>query len=70
MNAVFAEKLGAALKEVTAAEDALGEVLREIEIAPRAEKKAISDAVSLAFERLRIARRELIELQELAAAGD
>jgi hypothetical protein len=66
MKSVFAEKLAAAIEEVTAAEKALGSVLRQIRVVPRAEKTTISEAVELAFMRLKSARRELIELQKLA----
>jgi hypothetical protein len=70
MKTVFAEKLEGAINEVMAAENALESVLRTIEFQPRAEKTTISDAVQVAFERLRVARRELIELRELAEKDD
>lgn len=70
MKKVFAEKVAAAIDEVMAAENALASLLRPIRVSARAEKMTISDAVQLAFARLKSARRELVELRKLAEKGD
>lgn len=70
MKTVFAEKLRAAVEEVTAAENTLDSVLRQIRVVPRAEKTTISEAAQLAFVRLKSARREFVELQTLIKKGD
>ncbi len=64
-------KLATALAEVTSAEKALAEVLREIRAEPRAEKTwTISKAVEDAFDRLKVAKTNLLELERLATEGD
>ena len=57
-------KIDAAKTELTAAEADLDKVLREIRMAPRAEKTAISEVVQKAFTELRAARAKLVELEE------
>lgn len=59
------EKLDIALSEVTAAENALEGVLRDLRAGVRAEKVTITLAVEGAFERLRKSRAELARLREL-----
>lgn len=59
------ERLDAALTEVTAAEQALDEVLRQLRSGARAEKVTITAAVEGAFSRLRNSRAELAKLREL-----
>ncbi len=59
------EKLDAALQEVTAAEAALEGLLRELQVAPRAEKVTVTQIVETAFRRLRTAREQLAKLHEL-----
>jgi hypothetical protein len=61
-------KIVAAKTEMTAAETDLDKVLREIRMAPRAEKTAISEVVQKAFAELRAARIKLVELEEELSA--
>lgn len=61
------EKLDAALSEVTAAEQALDAVLRDLRSGVRAEKVTITSAVEGAFVRLRNSRAALASLRELVA---
>ncbi len=69
MKNVLVEKLARALDEVGSAEKALAEVLREIRSEPRAEKTwTISKAVEDAFERLKSAKTDFIELEKLATS--
>ena len=63
---VFAEKLAVAIEEVTGAERGLASVLRKLRAAPRAEKTTISAALEEAFSRLKVARKNLVELQRLS----
>jgi hypothetical protein len=63
---VFAEKLAVAIEEVTGAEKGLASVLRKLRAAPRAEKTTISAALEEAFARLKVARKNLVELQKLS----
>jgi hypothetical protein len=62
------EKLDAALAEVTAAEKTLEGLLRDLQVAPRAEKVTITQIVETAFRRLRTAREQLAKLHELVGA--
>ena len=64
----FAKKLAAAIEEVAAAEHALAVLLRQIRVAPRAEKTTISSTVEEALSRLNLARRDLVDLQKVARA--
>jgi hypothetical protein len=58
------EKLDTAVTEVTAAEQALESVLRELRTGARAEKVKITETVERAFERLRASRIALATLRE------
>jgi hypothetical protein len=66
----FAKRLTAAISEVGAAEQDLAELLPRIRMAPRAEKTTITKAVETALTRLRLARADLLDLQELLSADD
>lgn len=57
--------LAAALQEVTAAEGALGKLLGELAVAPRAEKITVTNVIEAAFSRLRSARSELAKISDL-----
>ncbi|WP_437965023.1 hypothetical protein WMF04_35965 [Sorangium sp. So ce260] len=57
------EKITAAKQEITDAETNLEKALGEIEIAPRADKMAVSEVVQEAFTKLRAARTNLVELE-------
>lgn len=59
------DKLQAAKTEMNAAEADLEKLLREIRVAPRAEKTTMSDVVQKAFAELRSAKARLLELEEL-----
>lgn len=59
----IAEQIDAALAEVTAAEQALELVLRELRAGVRAEKVTVSEAVENAFTRLRNSRMTLSKLR-------
>ena len=61
------EKIAAAKVEMGAAEVDLEKVLREIRVAPRAEKTTMSDVVQKAFVELRSAKARLLELETLVA---
>lgn len=54
--------LETAIGEVAAAERALEELLRELSIAPRAEKVTVTPIVETAFKRLRAARAILAKV--------
>jgi hypothetical protein len=64
------DKLGAAERELGEAERALEKTLGDLGVTPRAEKKAITQVVETAFERLRSARKALSELEHLLTAPD
>ena len=71
MKELLTEKISTALAEVTSAEKALAEVLREIRAGARAEKTwTISKAVEDAFARLKVAKANLVDLERLATQGD
>ena len=59
------DKLQAAKTEMNAAEADLEKLLREIRVAPRAEKTTMSDVGQQAFAELRSAMARLLELEEL-----
>lgn len=59
------EQIDAALAEVTAAEEALEVLLRDLRAGVRAEKVTVSEAVEKAFTRLRNSRIALSSLREL-----
>ncbi|WP_437808474.1 hypothetical protein [Sorangium sp. So ce1078] len=57
------EKITAAKQEITDAETNLEKALGEIQVAPRADKMAVSEVVQEAFTKLRAARTNLVELE-------
>ena len=61
------DELDAALAEVSAAEQALDAVLRDLRSGVRAEKVTITAGVEAAFTRLRNSRESLAKLRELVA---
>jgi hypothetical protein len=63
-------KIESAKNEMSAAEDDLEVVLREIKIAPRAQKTTTSVAVEDAFKKLKAARAALGELEKIVAGED
>ncbi|HZU81657.1 MAG TPA: hypothetical protein VE987_02015 [Polyangiaceae bacterium] len=65
MNNELATRLAAAVEEVGVADQSLAQLLRELTVAPRAEKTAISDTVRDALARLKLATSNLIAVQKL-----
>ena len=61
------EKIDTAKSEVAAAETQLEQLLKEISVAPRAEKMTVSRVVEDAFSKLRAAKSDLQLLEELLA---
>lgn len=61
------EKIEDARRDLGSAEVDLEKVLREILVAPRADKKTISKVVKDAFSKLKAARVTLGELQKLVS---
>jgi hypothetical protein len=59
------EKLELAKREIEAAERALDEALRLVELVPKAQKVTISSALDQALSRLQAARQDLAELQDM-----
>jgi len=61
-------KIKDAKQVITLAEKDVEKVLREVRVAPRAEKTTITKAVHEAFVKLRAAKSSLIELEKLVKA--
>jgi hypothetical protein len=59
-------ELALARSEVEAAERALTVAMGLLEVAPRADKVSISEALEQALERLRCAQSELLSMEALA----
>lgn len=64
------EKITAAKREITDAESNLEQALAEIQVAPRADKMAVSEVVQEAFTKLRAARTNLIDLEGLVLSDE
>ncbi|WP_437679136.1 hypothetical protein [Sorangium sp. So ce131] len=64
------EKVAAAKRDITEAENDLERVLRDIQVAPRADKTTISKVVEDAFTKLRAVKANLIELEALVTTED
>lgn len=69
-NDLLLSNVLSAKSDVTAAEDALATLLRELGAMPRAEKTTISKGLEAAFEKLRAAREHLGVLEKLAGGED
>ncbi len=62
-------KLASAKAAIAQAEADLGVAIDQIRVAPRAEKVAIGDVLEHAFEKLRVAKTELADVEvEIAGA--
>lgn len=61
-------KIKDAKQVITQAEKDVEKVLREVRVAPRAEKTTIAKGVQEAFVKLRAAKTSLIELEKLVKA--
>lgn len=59
------ESIAGAMREVTAAEEELSNLLTSLSTSPRAEKVVVTQVVETAFKRLRAAREELAKAQEI-----
>ncbi|WP_437285363.1 hypothetical protein [Sorangium sp. So ce406] len=64
------EKVTAAKQEIADAESNLEQALGEIQVAPRADKMAVSEVVKEAFTKLKAARTNLTELEGLVLADE
>ncbi|KYF51415.1 hypothetical protein BE08_32235 [Sorangium cellulosum] len=64
------EKVTAAKQEIADAESNLERALREIQVAPRADKTTVSEVVQAAFTKLRAARTNLTELEGLVMTDE
>ncbi len=62
-------KIESAKREISAAEGELEHVLRDMRVMPRAEKTTISKVLEEAFAKLKAARGDLSDLEELVS-GD
>lgn len=67
---IILEEIRAAKSGVADAESDLVRLLKEIEVAPRAEKTTISETLHDAFQKLRDAREHLGKLETLIRAKD
>jgi hypothetical protein len=67
---IILEEVRVAKDAVADAESDIAGLLKEIEVALRAEKTTISEALRNAFERLRNAREHLVKLEALIRAED
>ena len=59
------EKINTAKAEVDAAEGQLEQVMKEINVAPRAQKTTVSKVVEEAFSKLRAAKSDLDVLEQM-----
>jgi chaperonin cofactor prefoldin len=57
------EKISRARSEISTAEGELEDVMRELEVLPRAEKTTVTKTMGDAFEKLRAAKANLIDLE-------
>jgi hypothetical protein len=64
------EEVRVAQKGVADAENDLAKLLKKIQVAPRAEKTTISEALHSAFQKLRDARERLGKLETLLRGKD
>ena len=67
---IILDEIRVAKDRVADAESDLARLLKEIEVAPRAEKTTISEALHNAFQKLRDAREHLGKLETLIRAKD
>lgn len=67
---ILLEKIRAAKNGVADAESELAKLLKEIEVAPRAEKTTIGEALRNAFRKLRDAREHIGKLEARLSGKD
>jgi len=63
-QAIF-DKIKVAKQELSAAEASVGKVLRELKVGVRADKAIIGDALESAFSKVKLANKDLAELEQL-----
>lgn len=68
MDERLLQEIKSAKNAVADAEGDLTRLLREVRTAVRAEKTTISDALQKAFDKLSVAREQLVRLEKLALA--
>lgn len=59
------EKIAASRRDIAEAELRMTKVIREVEVAPRAEKRTIGDGVAEALDKLTSARKDLDALEKI-----
>ncbi len=64
---ILLEKIAAAKQEITDAQSDLENALGEIQSAPRADKTTISEVVKDAFSKLKVARMNLADLENIVS---
>lgn len=69
-NDLIVTKLEAAKRDIAQAEQDLEKALREVQVAPRAEKLAISKVLDDAFVKLKAARTQLTDIETLLVEGE
>lgn len=67
---LLVSKVEAAKLAIAKAQSDLEAAINEIRVAPRAEKIALSDVLEDAFEKLRAAKAELLEIEALLIDRD
>jgi hypothetical protein len=64
------EKIAASKSDIAEAELRMTKVIRAVGVAPRAEKRTISEGVAEAIDKLTSARKDLEALEKLVLEGD
>jgi hypothetical protein len=59
------DKIKVARQELSDAEANLGKVLRELKVSVRAEKAMIGEALEAAFSKVKLANKDLVDLEKL-----
>jgi hypothetical protein len=59
------DKINLARQELSDAEADVGKVLRELKVSVRADKAMISEALEAAFAKVKLANKDLVDLQKL-----
>jgi len=64
------EKIAASKRDIAEAEARMTKVIRQVDVAPRAEKRTISEGVAEAIDKLTSARKDLEALEKLVLEND
>jgi len=59
------DKIKVARQELTDAEASVGKALRELKVAVRADKAMIGEALETAFSKVKLANKDIAELEKL-----